>query len=277
MYKIGMEKSIALLDWKDRELPSKDNRMYATYANYVQAENTKVLVVYTYPRSDKNKIIGDKGEQVTPFYCTNTRFTIPFFRRTEDFVREFFDIFNSMGNDKKILMGTPSFETDKIDDQPVTVYICRYSEILPELTPGILTEKLEQDFRDYEGIDASYDKVRDKLNQMKEEGVIYPRNALYFNPLSYQSVLVKINTIEIYKIMAAFNQFNMLTRMALTKEVNVYYFHIQYPFYQLSNVMTVLDRLDPGHKTYIETEFILGETIWYKWSLEKFLESKIRA
>ena len=275
VYKIGMKKSIAFLDWEQREMPVKDNRKYATYASHVQTEETKVLVVYTYPEKDEDKIKGDIGEQITPFYYTNTRFTVPFFKRL-DLVKEFFDIFDSMDNNEKILMGSPSFETNKVDDHPITVYICKYSELLPELTAGMLTEKLEQDFKDYKEIDINFERVRNTLNKMKEEEVIFPKNLLYLKPLSYQASLVKICSKEIYKVMGTFNEFNMLTRVALTNEKNIYYFYIQYPFYQFSEVMEILDKVNPAHRTYIETKFILGETIWYKWSLEKFLESRSR-
>ena len=122
----------------------------------------------------------------------------------------------------------------KIYDDPITVYICAYAEELPDLTPGILTEKLEQDFKDYEEIDISYDKVRTTLNKMKDEEVIFPKNALNLEPLSYQSALVRIEAKEIYRIMATFNEFNMLTRIALTPKKDTYYLFIQYPFYQFS-------------------------------------------
>ncbi|MBU7045637.1 MAG: hypothetical protein HXS54_04305 [Theionarchaea archaeon] len=122
VYKIGMRKSIAFLDWKDREVPMRDNPYYETYIHHVQAEETKVCVIYTYPKEEESQIKGDRGELITPFYYTHTRFRVPFFRKM-DLVKEFFDIFDSMGNDEKILTGTPSFEEKSCID-PVVVYIC---------------------------------------------------------------------------------------------------------------------------------------------------------
>jgi len=275
VYKIGMEKSIVFLNWKERKLPHEKNFRYATYVHHVQAENAKVLVVYTYPKEDEAEIKGKKGEPITPFYYTHTRFTIPFFKRI-NLTKKFFNIFDSMENDEKILIGTPSFETEKIYDDPITVYICRYCELLPELVPGILTDKLEQDFKDYKEVDISYEKVRTTLNRMKEEEVIFPRNALYFKPLSYQSTLVRIRTKKIYKIMKTFNEFNMLTRLALARDPDVFFLYLQYPFYQFSEVMEILNQLDPDSKTYTETKFVMGDTIYYQWSLDKFLDSVFR-
>lgn len=266
VYKIGMKKSIAFLDWKDRNVPMNDNPLYETYIHHVQAEETKVCVVYTYPIEDESKIKGDIGEPITPFYYTYTRFTIPFFKKM-DLVKEFFDKFDSVKNDEKILTGIPSFEEKSYTD-PLIVYICRYGELLPELTPGTLTEKLERDFEG-SGIEVTSNKVRDTLNWMKEEGVIYPRNALYLKPLFYQSVLVKIETEEIYRIMGTFNKFNMLSQLALTHDRDVFYLLVQHPFYQFSEVMEILDNLDSVHKAYILTKFIDSDTIYYQWSLKK--------
>jgi len=267
VYKIGMKKSIAFLDWKDREMPSRDNPYYETYIHHVQAEDTKVCVIYTYPKEDESKIKGDRGEPVTPFYYTYPRFTVPFFKNI-DLIKEFFDIFGSVDNDKKILSGTPSFEEESCTD-PIVVYICRHSELLPDLTPSTLTDKLEHDFKDHKEVEINYNKVRETLNWMKEKEVIYPKNALYLKPLSYQSVLVKIRTKEIYRIMGTFNRFNMLTQLALTCDSDVYYLFIQHPSHQFSEVMETLDELDPAHKAYILTKFIDSDTIYYEWSLER--------
>lgn len=275
VYKIGMKKSIVLLNWGEREVPTRENFKYTTYVHHVQAENTKVLVVYAYPKEDESKIKGSIGEPITPFYYTNTHFTVPFFKKI-DLVKEFFDTIDSVDNDEKILTGTPSFEAKKIYDDPVTVYGCRYAELLPELTPGILTAKLEEDFRNYREIEISYEEVRSTLNRMKEEEVIFPMNTLHFKPLSYLAALARIKTKDIYKIMGTFNKFNILTRLALTLEPKVFYLYIQYPFYQFSEVMEIFDQLDPTHKTYIETKFVMGDTIYYQWSLEKFLKSRCR-
>ena len=271
-YKIGMKNSIAFLEWEDRKIPKRDNFNFAKYVQHVQAEETKVFVIYTYPKEDEPNIIGPKGEPVTPFYYTYTRFTVPFFKKIE-LRSEFFDLFDSVENDKKILTGNPTFETERVYDDPITVYICRYGELLPDLTPGILTEKLEQDFKDYKEVEISYEKVRNTLNKMKEEEVIFPKNALYFKPLSYQSSIVKIRTKDIYKIMGTFNQFNMLTEVAMTRDSDIFYLYIQYPFYQFPEVMEIFDELDPTHKAYIETKEVLNDTIYFRWSLDKFLES----
>lgn len=271
VYRIGMKKSIAFLNWEEREVPVKDNFKYTTYAHHVQAEETKVFTIYTYPKEDKSKIEGDKGELITPFYYTHTRFTIPFFKKI-DLFEEFFDEFDSVDNDEKILTGTPSFETDPSYTDPITVYICRYCELLPELTAGILQEYLMQDFKDYEDVNTSYENIQDKLKRAKDEGVIFPRNALHLVPLFYQSALVRIETDEIYKIMGTFNQFNMLTRLALTESPRVFYLYIQYPFYQLPDVMEILNERDSHNKAYIETKYVMNDTIYYKWSLERYLE-----
>ena len=272
VYKIGMKKTIAFLDWKDREVPQKENSDYATYIHYMKAGKTKVLVVYTYPEEDGEKIVGDKGDDITSFYYTYTRFTVPFFKKI-DLVKEFFDTFDSVKNDKEILTGTPTFETGTIYNDPITVYICKYGEMLPELTPGILTDKLEEDFKEYKEVDVSYEKVRSTLNKMKKEGVIYPKNALYLKPLSYQSTLAKIRTKEIYRIMGTFNQFNMFTNVAMTRDSEVSYLFIQYPFHQFSEVMEILDELDPTHTAYVATKFVMGYTIPYDWSLKRYLGS----
>jgi hypothetical protein len=273
VYKIGMKKTIAFLDWNDRDVPVKKNFKYTTYVHHVQAENTKVFVVYTYPAEDESKIVGDIGEPVTPFYYSHTRFTVPFFKKI-DLVKEFFDISNSIKSDKGILTGNPSLEAKTIYKDAVTVYICRYAELLPELTPGILTDKLEQDLKDHEDIPITYDGVRNTLITMKDKEVIYPKNALYLKPLSYQSTLVKINTKEIYRIMGTFNKFNMLTQVALTKSPEEFYFYIQYPYYQFPDVMEILTRLDPTCKIYVLTKYIMSDTIYYKWSLKNKNQNK---
>ncbi|MBU7028323.1 MAG: hypothetical protein HXS48_15430 [Theionarchaea archaeon] len=275
VYRIGMKKSIAFLDWEDRDVPVKENYKYTTYVHQAQMENAKVIVIYTYLNEDESEIKGDIGEPITPFYYTHTRFTVPFFKKI-NLVEEFYDKFGSMKNDKEILIGTPSFEAESVYDDPITIHICKYAELLPELTPGILTEKLDQDFKNHKGIEISYDKVRITLNRMKEEEVIFPRNALNFERLSYQAALVRIKTKEIYRIMGTFNEFNLLTRMALTPDQDTFYLFIQYPFYQFPDAMEILAELDPTHKAYIETKFVFSDTIYYQWSLEKFLKSRCR-
>jgi len=272
-HKIGMKKSIVFLEWEDRNVPIKDNFKYATYVHHVEAGEGKILAIYTYPKGEETEIKGDIGEPITPFYYTHTRFTVPLFKEI-DLVKEFFDSFGSVNNDKRILTGTPSFETEGVYDDPVTVYICRRAELMPELTPGNIADDLEQDFKDVKDIDISYEKVRNTLNRMKEEEVIFPKNVLYLKPLSYQAALVKINTKEIYKIMGTFNKFNMLTRVALTLDPEVFYLYIQYPSYQSPKVMEILSCLDPARKTYIETKFVCKDTIYYQWSLERFLKSR---
>ncbi|MBU7028224.1 MAG: hypothetical protein HXS48_14925 [Theionarchaea archaeon] len=275
VYKIGMKNSIAFLDWENREVPAKDNFKYTTYVYYVQAGEKKVFVVYTYPKEDESKIIGDTGELITPFYHTKTRITVPFFKKI-DLAKEYFDIFGSVENDNEVLIGTPSFEAGKTYDDPITVYICRYAQLLPELTPGILTQRLEQDFKDH-GIEINFDQVKAILNRMKKEGVIFARNPLHFEPLQYQASIVKISTKEIYRIMGTFSRFNMLTTLAFTRYPEIFYLYIQYPFYQLSDVMEILGRLDPTYKAYIATKFIMADTIYYQWSLERFLKSESTA
>lgn len=272
VYKIGMKKTIAFLDWKDRDVPVKQNFKYTTYVHHVQAESTRVFVIYTYPEKDESKIVGERGEPVTPFYYTHTRLTVPFFKKV-DLVKEFFDIFDSIDNDKRILTGTPAFDTSVTYKDPVTVYICKYGELLPELTPGVLTDKLEQDFKDYKKPVITYEKVRSILNTMKDEEVIYPKNALYFQPLAYQSVLAKINTKVIYRIMETFNQFNMLTQVALTKDPEAFYLYLQYPYYQLPEVLEILTRLNPDCKTYIMTKYVMSDIIYYQWALDEFLSN----
>jgi len=273
VYKIGMKKSIAFLNWEDKDVPKKDNYKYTTYVHKAQARNARVIVIYTYLEEDEPEIKGDIGESITPFYYTHTRFTVPFFSKTNLF-EEFFDRFNSMDNSKDILIGNPSFEAEKVYDDPVTVYICKHVESLPELTPGILTEKLDQDFGDCKEIEINYDKVRTTLNRMKEKEVIFPKNALNFESLSYQAALVRFKSKEIYRVMRTFNEFNMLTRMALTPNQNIFYLHIQYPFNQFSDVMEILSELDPTHEAYIETKFVFSDVIYYQWALEKFMKSR---
>ena len=275
VYKIGMKKSIAFLDWKDRNVPEEDNFKYATYIHHVKAGKTKILTVYTYPEGEESEIKGEIGESITPFYFTHTHFTAPFFKKI-NLVKEFFDLFGSVKNDENMLTGTPSFETERVYDDPLTVYICRYAQLLPELTPGDLTDRLKQDLEDFKEIDISYVNVRTRLNRMIKEKVIYPKNVLYMKPLAYQAAFVRIRTNEIYRIMGTFNEFNMLTRLALTQDSEVFYLYIQYPFYQFSEVMEILDELDSTHKAYIETKFVMGDTIYYRWSLEKFLKSRIK-
>jgi hypothetical protein len=272
IYKIGMKKSIAFLDWEDREVPMKENEYYETYVHHVLAEEPKVCVIYTYPREDESKIKGEIGEPITPFYYTHTRFAVPFFKK-QDLKRKFFNIFGSVDNDEKILTGTPSFKEESYID-PLIIYICRYGELLPELTPGILTDKLEQDFKYYEEIEVNYNKIRETLEKMKKEEIIFPRNALYLRPLSYQSILVKIKTKEIYKIMSTFNQLNMLTQLALTHNSDMFYLFIQYPFYKFSEVIDIFCELDSTCKAYLLTKLIDSDTIYYQWSLERFLKSK---
>jgi hypothetical protein len=271
VYKIGMKKTIAFLSWEDRDVPVEKNFEYTTYVHHVQAQGIKVFVIYTYPVEDEQRIVGNLGEVVTPFYYTHTRFTVPFFKKI-DLVREFFDVKDSMKNDEKMLTGTPCLEVNMNHDDsfPIAVYICRYGELLPELTPGILTDKLEQDLKDYPDITVTYERIRSKLNSMKDEGVIYPKNALYLKPLSYQSALVEINTKEIYRIMETFNQFNMLTQVALTKDPEKFYLNIQYPYYQLPDVMEIFARLDSTFKAYISTKYVMSDTIYYKWVLRSF-------
>lgn len=273
VYRIGMKKTIAFLRWEDREIPMQSNSHYETFVHYVQAEKTKVCAIYTYPVEHESKIVGEKGDLITPFYHTYTKFTVPLFKKI-DLVKEFFDIFHSVDNDEGILSGTTSFEAKPSYTDPITVYLSRYSEISPELTPAVLTEKLEQDFKDYGDIEIDYDKIREVLNTMKERKVIYPKNMLHLSPLSYQKVLAQIKTKEIYRIMGTFNKFNMLTQLASTKRPEDYYLFIEYPFYQLSEVLEILSRLDTELKAYILTKYIDKDTIYYEWALERFLESK---
>ena len=272
VYKIGMKKTIAFLSWGDRERPEKENFKYTTSVHLVHADEPKTLVIYTYPNDHENKIVGEIGEEITPFYYSHTKFTVPFIKQI-DLHTEFFSTYDSTKNDKSVIDGTPSFNAEKIYDDPLTVFICRCAEMIDELTPGVVLERLKND-KDDDPLNITYENVRSTLNNMKENEVIIPKNALYFKPLSYQTALIRIKTNEIYRIMGSFNQFNMLTRMALTHDPNIYYFYIQYPSHQFPQVMEILSELDPDHKAYIETKFIMGDTIWYKWALERYLESE---
>lgn len=272
IYKIGMKKTITFFSWNDRKIPEEKNFHYAKYVHLVHAEKPEILVIYTYPDDHESKIVGDIGEEITPFYYSHTKFTVPFIKQI-DLYKEFFSFYDSTKNDKSVIDGTPSFNTEKIYDDPLTVFICRCAEIIDELTPGVIYERLKKD-KDYDPLHVTYEKVRSTLGIMKENEVLFPKNALYFKPLSYQAALIRIKTDEIYRIMGSFNQFNMLTRLALTRDPITYYLYIQYPFHQFSQVMEILSELDPDHKAYIETKFIMGDTIWYKWALERYLESK---
>jgi hypothetical protein len=268
VYRIKMKKSIAFLDWRDKEIPIRENGKYETFVQQVQAKYAKVCAIYTYPIDDENLIKGDRGELITPFYHTYARFTVPLFKEI-NLVNEFFDIFDSMDNDKKILSGVPSFEMEPSYTDPITVYICRYAELLPDLTPGALTERLESDFKSNKSIEVNYNKIRETLSKMKEEGVIFPKNMLWLKPLSYQRVLARVKTNEIYRIMKTFNNFNMLTQVALTKKIDEYYLFIEYPFHQFSEVLEILSKLDPNLETYVLTKLVDKDTIYYQWSLEK--------
>jgi hypothetical protein len=271
VYKIGMKKRIAFLSWDERKIPEEENFYYTTYVHLVHAEKTKTQVIYTYPDDYESKIVGDIGEEITPFYYSHTKFTVPFIKQI-DLHKEFFSIYDSRKNDESVIDGTPSFDAEKIYDDPLTVFICRCAEIINELSPSVIYERLKKD-SDYDSLNITYEKVRSTLNTMKENEVLFPKNALYFKPLSYQAALIRIKTNEIYKIMDCFNQFNMLTRVALTRDPAVYYLYVQYPFHQFPEVMEIFSELDPDHLAYIETKFIMGDTIWYKWALEKHLKS----
>lgn len=286
VYKIGMKKSIAILDWKDRKIPEEKNFIYTTYAHHVQAEKAKVLVIYTYPKDEQSKIEGKKGELITPFYYTFPQFTVPFFKNI-DLFKKFKEFFPSAKNDKKILSATPSFKSTPIDDNPISVYICRCCQLHFEsgLMPGIVMEYLKQDikkckkeldldFNDLGELGITYTDISEKLRDLKKREIIFPLNGLYLKDFLYQSAYVKIITTEIYKIMATFNKFNILTGLAMTEKPGVFYLYIHYPSHQFPEVMEILNDLDPVSKVYIETKHIINDTICYEWALKKYLKSK---
>jgi hypothetical protein len=104
--------------------------------------------------------------------------------------------------------------------------------------------------------------------------VIYPRNALYLEPLLYQPTLVRIKTQRIYQIMETFNKFNFFTNVAMTRDPQVCYLYVQYPAFQFHDIMEILSELDSSHKAYIMTKHVFSDVFYYQWSVGKFLKSK---
>lgn len=263
-----MKKSISFFNLKDKKRLA--NYRYTTFRSHVQVGKIQECVIYTYP-VDENLI--RNGELITPFYYTDSRFTTPLFKRI-NLVREFFDIFDSLDNSAGIINGTPSFSTEPTYIDPLTIYICRYGEILPDLTPGVLTDKLLSEIGN-KGIEINYEIVKERLTKMKADGVIFHKNMLWLKPLYYQRLLVKIKTNKIYQIIGGFNKFNMLTQLALTEKENEYYLSIEYPCYQFSGVVEILNILNLNFKTYLLFGDIEMNPINASWSFGNNTKAKI--
>lgn len=252
VYKLGMEKRIVL--YPNKNIIQKKYMTRSISLQDIQGNSSKNLAFYTYPQNytfpkEETNFV---SEIITPFYPIYVNLTTPLFKEP-NITPRFFKLKKQMRNEKleNILTGIPSFEPGKVD--LMNFLLCKYSENTAR--PGILNEILENNYSGENEI--NYNIVKNRMEELKKEGIIAPGARLNLEPLEYKRCFLRINTNEISKIMKTFNELNMPTRVALIKgKLKTFYLDLQFPFYHFNDIMEILAKIDSEYKIYLKSKFL---------------------
>ncbi|MBU7024359.1 MAG: hypothetical protein HXS40_09355 [Theionarchaea archaeon] len=98
-------------------------------------------------------------------------------------------------------------------------------------------------------VDVTYDIVRNRYNEMWEKHIIYPGFGLEMRKLGYTLSFIWITTDEIYRIMKALGEFNIVSGLAYTKR-NRYLLHLQYPKDTETDIFYILNGIDNENEIF---------------------------
>ncbi|MBU7012135.1 MAG: hypothetical protein HXS46_15730 [Theionarchaea archaeon] len=230
---------------------------YITHFVQIREGKGALIAIYTFPEEAKKRV---SGIPISSWYYSFPRFTIPFFK--ENLYEEFFGRCNSVSNENPFLpRGTHIKDVDLIH-----IFICRYAQLWPELTVDNLTTTIKEEIGDLTRV--SSDLIKERLETLIKSNVIFPINPLFFGRINYNSLISIIEHREIYRILKAFNQFNIIAAMCYISKTKyglwLHYFHRQE-----KSILDILDDLDSHSQTYLLSDTLIRRTIPYDYYLNK--------
>jgi DNA-binding Lrp family transcriptional regulator len=261
---LNMTKTFRFYDFrngKPEEVIRNDD--FLTYFADVKKSKLQYFAMYTFPNEVDEKI----GEEISPYYIYVPKFKAPLYE-SEISLYEFEDARQRHDNTNPLPpRGGP------INPDIIHIAIAQYVEIfgapesqgysimpmektqetgLSEVNLSNLAEVIKDDMKAEglaEAVDVTYDIVRNRYNEMLEKHIIYPGFGLEMRRLGYTLSFVWISTNEIYRIMKAFGEFNIVSGLAYTKE-DRYLLHLQYPRNKETEIFYILSSIDNQNEVF---------------------------
>jgi len=258
---------------------------FLTFYSEVKKGVTEYFAIYTFPNEHKQQI----GEKMSPYYYYIPKFKAPLLKNNINLN----NFKNSLGNETNENPLPP--RGIPLDPDLIHIEIARYIELfgnphvfaptdnkalqendIDEFNLWKLVYIIGDDIKE-EGllgkVDVTYDIVRNRYNEMIEKNIIYPGFGLEMRNLEYELCFCWIEHSEIYKIMKALGNYNIISAISYTKK-DKYLLHIQYYKKTEEEVMKILNYLDPQNEVFKVLEIHNNRTIPYPYYFEKEKKKK---
>ncbi|MGD2247576.1 MAG: hypothetical protein PVF58_04160 [Candidatus Methanofastidiosia archaeon] len=282
---LHMRKMYKLYDYFAEDRPSEvlEQDEYLTFFADVKKGISQHFAMYTFPNEVKTKI----GDRISPYYYLIPKFKAPLFQNDIS-LDEFKSVYKTENNENPLPPRGRAINPDIIH-----IEIARYVELfgnpgrgkstdktatkkvherdLNEINLSKLVDIIQDDMKQEEleeKIDVSYDIVRNRYIEMVERTIIYPGFGLDMMKFDYTLSFCLIKKDEIYRIMKAFSQFNIVTALAYT-ENDKYLLHLQYPKDKENDIFQILNYLDPQNETFKIVEVHNNRVIPHEYYFEK--------
>ncbi len=255
---LGMKKILKLYPYSENILEkvlSED--AYLTHLVQIREGKKELFAIYTFPEQVKERV---SGTTTSSWYYTFPRFTVPFFK--EDLYEDFFDEYNNVSSESPFPpRGTPVRDVDLIH-----IYLCKCAQLWPDLTVDELAVTIEEEIGNITKV--SRDLIEDRLETLITTNVIFPINPLFLGRINYSSLVSIIEHGEIYRVLKAFNQFNIIAAICFISTRKhglwLHYFH-----QQEESILRVLNDLDSHNETYLLSDTLIRRTVPYDYYLNK--------
>ncbi|MBU7047495.1 MAG: hypothetical protein HXS54_13760 [Theionarchaea archaeon] len=273
--------------WDDRPEEVKKNEKFLSYFADVKSGKSSHFVIYTFPNEVNTKI----GESISPYYILIPKFKAPL-HECDISLDAFGEAYEQENNENPFPPRGELIEPDIIHieiaryvelfgkpppDRPTDEALERIDEEdLGEINLSRLVEIIKDDIK-AEGledkVDATYDIVRNRYNDMVEKNIIYPGFGLDMRKLEYILSFCWIKKDEIYRIMKSFANFNVVTGLAYT-EGDKYLLHLQFFKEKEIEILQILDSIDHENEVFKVLEVHDNITVPYEYYFEKEKEKR---
>jgi hypothetical protein len=279
---LNMTKRFKFYDFsneKPREVIKNDD--FLTYLADVKRGKPQYFAMYTFPNEVDERV----GEEISPYYIYVPKFKAPLDENSIS-LNGFKEELERHDNSNPL----PP-RGDPLKPDIIHIEIAQYVEIfgdpkqeasresnrnmegtgLSGVNLSNLVDIINDDMKESRLaglVDVTYDIVRNRYNEMWEKHIIYPGFGLDMRKLGYMLSFVWIETDEIYRIMKAFGEFNVVSGLAYTKR-NKYLLHLQYPKYKDKEIFYILNDIDNENEVFEVLEVHNNRAVPHPYYFEK--------
>jgi len=230
-----------------------DNDDFLTYFADVKIGDSQQLALYTFPNERKEKF----GDKISPYF-----FLIPKFKAPLHICTISTDSFKEAHATEDNSNFLPP-RGDSLKPDIIHIEIARYVELygnikddekrglggisLPQLIDHIQNDMITEELNNK--IKITYDIVRNRYNEMVNKNIIYQGFGLDMRKLEYELSFCLLKDVEIYRLMKAFAQFNIVSAVAYLED-DSYLLHLQYPKEKYLEIVKILNEYDPSNKMF---------------------------